>query len=124
MNQGTLAARPDTITCEDLPSAPEPVIVDWSVVRDDRILGRVYSRPLTQDGSTITTSPVVHVRVVGPEQRPVAVTASGSAYCLGDPATRYGEQRARQFVWRKYQATPVIEVSDGDDATALLRVVD
>jgi hypothetical protein len=124
MNEGQQAAGPGTRPTESSPGLAMPILVEWSVVRDDRIFGRVFHRARTEDGAMLTTSPVVQVRMVGPEQVPVAFTASGSAYLLGEPAKPYGEARARQFVLRKggTDASASTDAGKRELQTAVLRL--
>lgn len=80
----------------------EQIIVRWSVVGRDRLLGTIFG-PLGQGGAprTVMTSPVVQVRLVGSSGRPVAFTESGSAYRLGEPSELFGQARAEKFVTAK-----------------------
>ena len=80
----------------------EQTIVQWSVVGHDRLIGTIFGR-LGKGGAprTVMTSPVVKVRLVGAEGRPVAITQSGSVYRLGEPAEVFGQARAEKFVTAK-----------------------
>jgi len=44
------------------------------------------------------------VRLVGEPQVPIAITASGSSYRLGEPAASFGAERAQQFLDAKMRA--------------------
>jgi hypothetical protein len=53
-----------------------------------------------KDDRTIITSSVVRVRFEGDPPLPIAVTASGSEYWLGEPSEKVGPS-AEQFMARK-----------------------
>jgi len=98
------------------PAAPEirhPLINGWSVVGHDRLVGAAYNRPGESDGKTIITSPVVQVRFMGALKSPVAFTASGSAYWLGEPAPSFGLDQAENFLWFKSRQRP--SPADGNE---------
>ncbi len=78
----------------------EQAIRYWSVAGRDRLIGDIYNRPGTTDGTKMMTSPVVEVRFMGEPALPIAVTRSGSQYWLGDPAQSFGAAAAEQFVHR------------------------
>ncbi|NML48424.1 hypothetical protein HHL11_32055 [Ramlibacter sp. G-1-2-2] len=83
-----------------------PFINGWSVVGHDRIVGAAHNRPGEPDGKTIITSPVVQIRFMGARKSPVAFTASGSAYWLGEPAASFGPDQAESFLWFKSRQRP------------------
>lgn len=98
----------------------------WSVVGNDRLMGRIHHRPGTPNGKTIMTSPVVQVRFMGVDGTPVAFTQSGNAYWLGRPADNYGVERAQTFVWHKSrvgEAPPPEPLQPGSETT-LIRLMD
>ena len=104
----------------------EPAIGQWSVAGHDRLVGKVYGRPGSTEGTTIITSPVLQVRFVGDRGLPVAFTASGSLYRLGTPAAAFGASRAQQFLLAKSQR---VAHGDGDPRdpklrTALMKLAD
>lgn len=102
-----------------------PGVEKWSVVGHDRIVGTVYNRPGTSDGKTVVTSPVLQVRLMGPKRAPMAFTASGSAYWLGEPATSFGLDKAEQFVWRmSREERPVVDTVPALLQTQVIRVAD
>lgn len=112
---------PLSVLTPDRIETGQPRIERWAVVGHDRIAGTVFGRPGASDGRTIITSPVVQVRLLGDVPAPVAVTASGSAYRLGEPAAHFGMDRAEHFVWfksRNVEAQP--RPPHPDERTALL----
>lgn len=88
------------------PSSSGTRINGWSVVGHDRLVGAAFNRPGESDGKTIITSPVVQVRFMGSRKSPVAFTASGSAYWLGEPAASFGQDQAESFLWFKSRQHP------------------
>lgn len=78
----------------------EQAIRFWSVAGRDRLVGDIYNRAGTADGTKMMTSPVVEVRFLGEPALPVAVTRSGTQYWLGDPAESFGSDAAEEFVHR------------------------
>lgn len=90
------------------PRQEQQVIRFWSVTESNRLVGHIYNRGGEKDGELMITSPVVEVTFQGEQRFPVAITASGTAYCLGEPAEGYGQDRAEAFV---------MEMSRGDAST-------
>jgi serine/threonine protein kinase len=60
-----------------------PVLDDWKVLTNGRVVGKVKFHPSIPDGETITTSPVTKPELAGP--RKIVTTFSGSKYMLGTP---------------------------------------
>jgi hypothetical protein len=98
----------------------------WTVVGNDRLMGRIHHRPGTPNGRTIMTSPVVEVRFMGVDGTLVAFTQSGNAYWLGLPADNFGAQRAQTFVWHKAQVgeAPARQPVPAGSETTVLRLLD
>lgn len=98
----------------------------WSIVGNDRLIGRIFHRPGTADGQVIMTSPVVQVRMVGVDGTPVAFTESGNAYWLGPPAKAFGIHRAQDFVWHKSRVVEAAarEPQAPGNETTLIRMMD
>lgn len=78
----------------------EQAIRFWSVAGRDRLVGDIYNRPGTADGTKMMTSPVIEVRFMGEPPLPIAITRSGTQYWLGDPAQSFGAAAAEEFVHR------------------------
>jgi len=95
----------------------------WSVVGNDRIMGSVSERSRPGDGKTIMTSPVVQVRLLGELRTPLAITQSGSAYWLADPAENFGLERATRFVAQKARAATPPEQPDPSLRTTVMKLV-
>jgi hypothetical protein len=96
----------------------EQEIRNWSVAGDDRIVGTLHSRPEHPQGQTVITGPVVRVRFVGEAGSPLALTGSGNAYLLGQPAARFGMHRAQAFVARLSSSTRPADAARLDAAKA------
>lgn len=60
-----------------------PVLEDWKILGNGRVVGRVKNHPSIPDGEVITTSPLAKPSSAGP--RRTVATASGSKYQLGNP---------------------------------------
>jgi serine/threonine protein kinase len=60
-----------------------PVLDDWKVLTNGRVVGTVKFHPSIPDGEVITTSPVMKPELAGP--RKIVTTFSGSKYMLGAP---------------------------------------
>jgi hypothetical protein len=78
------------------------ILLDWSVTGRDRLMGAVYHRPGHGEGRRVLTSPVVELTAVGAPPTFVAITQSGSRYCLGLPARRFGQAGMDAFIARRF----------------------
>ena len=88
-------------------AGPAPRIDNWGVIRGNRVTGHVANVPGQADGTKIVTSRVVEVRLMGhgwADHYPIAVTANGSAYQLGEPAASFGRRKADAFIYARWQA--------------------
>lgn len=116
-------SQPRSATAAAAESDRELIIVRWTVVGHDRLLGTIFG-PLGQGGAprTVMTSPVVQVRLVGSSGRPVAFTQSGSAYRLGEPSEMFGQGRAEKFVTAKARppGEPMVQQTDMSSASIAL----
>jgi hypothetical protein len=99
------------------------VLQEWSTPDGSHLAGQVYGHPSYPDGTAVTTSPIVLVRLTGAERKPVAYTRSGSIYCLGEPSESFGQAKAEAFVIEKLGEEGV-QPSDGDSMmrTTVLRI--
>ena len=61
-----------------------PVLENWKVLGNGRVVGRVKNHPSIPDGQVITTSPLSKPDIAGPQK--IVATDSGSKYQLGTPA--------------------------------------
>jgi hypothetical protein len=76
-----------------------PMIQEWST-DGEHISGRVFSHGRYPDGTAMVTSPIVALRLVGEQARPLVTTRSDSVYWLGDPSRTFGLEQAQAFVLR------------------------
>lgn len=60
-----------------------PVLDNWKLLGNGRVVGRVKNHPSIPDGEVITTSPLAKPEAAGP--RKTVATNSGSKYQLGTP---------------------------------------
>lgn len=63
-----------------------PILDQWKVLTNGRVVGNVKNHPTIPDGDIITTSPILRPDLVG--RRKVVSTISGSKYLLGEPGVR------------------------------------
>jgi hypothetical protein len=63
--------------------AAVPVLEDWKLLSNGRIVGKVKNHPSIPDGEVITTSPLAKPNTAAP--RRTVSTSSGSKYQLGNP---------------------------------------
>jgi serine/threonine protein kinase len=63
-----------------------PILDQWKVLTNGRVVGTVKNHPTIPDGDIITTSPILRPEMA--ERRKVVSTASGSKYLLGVPGVR------------------------------------
>lgn len=64
-------------------SMKTPLLEDWKVLGNGRVVGRVQNHPSIPDGEEITTSPLSTPTAAG--ARKTVLTSSGSKYMLGSP---------------------------------------
>jgi serine/threonine protein kinase len=64
-----------------------PLLDDWKVLTNGRVVGTVKNHPSIPDGDIITTSPIT--RPDQAAQRKVVITISGSKYRLGNPGIKF-----------------------------------
>lgn len=88
-------------------------ITNWRVVEHDRVAGTLVDTDGGIDGRTIVTSKVVCIKIAGRPPCPVAFTATGSRYLLGQPDRRAYEA-PEQFVTRKMEERAVDTNDDGE----------
>ncbi|MFI4927927.1 MAG: hypothetical protein ACHP7E_09610 [Burkholderiales bacterium] len=121
--QAVAERQPPSAKAEAVGREREQIIMRWSVVGHDRLLGTIFG-PLGQGGAprTVMTSPVVQVRLMGSSGRPVAFTESGSAYRLGEPSELFGQARAEKFVTAKARppGEPVLHHPDMTSSSVAL----
>jgi hypothetical protein len=82
----------------------ELAIRSWHVVGHNRVVGDLYNHPEKVNGTRIVTSAVVEVQFKGTPSIPMAVTRSGTAYWLGEPARGFNVKAAEEFVHRMSRA--------------------
>lgn len=63
-----------------------PILDQWKVLTNGRVVGEVKNHPSIPDGDIITTSPIVRPDLAA--RRKVVATISGSKYLLGEPGVR------------------------------------
>lgn len=63
-----------------------PILDQWKVLTNSRVVGTVKNHPSIPDGDIITTSPILRPDLAG--RRKVVATISGSKYLLGEPGVR------------------------------------
>jgi serine/threonine protein kinase len=63
-----------------------PILDQWKVLTNGRVVGTVKNHPTIPDGDIITTSPILRPDLA--ERRKIVSTASGSKYLLGVPGVR------------------------------------
>lgn len=66
-----------------------PVVDNWKLLGNNRIVGRVKNHPSIPDGQVITTSPLANP--LGAGARKTVATISGSKYQLGNPEMQDGQ---------------------------------
>lgn len=79
--------RPTSIASTVLMAKP-PLIEDWKLLTNGRVVGKVKNHPTIPDGEVITTSPLAKPDIAGKGK--TVTTGSGSKYSLGLPAVRAG----------------------------------
>jgi serine/threonine protein kinase len=63
-----------------------PILDQWKVLTNGRVVGTVKNHPSIPDGDIITTSPIMRPDLAA--RRKVVATISGSKYLLGEPGVR------------------------------------
>ena len=82
----TVSKPTRTSQSTSLSVARVPILDDWKVLTNGRVVGTVKNHPDIPDGDIITTSPINNPDLAS--RRKVVSTVSGSKYMLGKPGTR------------------------------------
>ncbi|KAL7580830.1 hypothetical protein ACA910_001105 [Epithemia clementina (nom. ined.)] len=69
-----------------LAAANSPVIENWKILTNGRIVGEIVGHPSIPDNESITTSPLLNPRLARKDK--MVATTSGSKYRLGAPAMK------------------------------------
>ena len=76
--------RPSSVKSSLLMAANAPVIENWKILTNGRIMGEIMGHPSIPDKESITTSPLLNPRLA--KKSKTVATISGSKYTLGNPA--------------------------------------
>jgi len=93
-----------------------PIIDEWKVLTNSRVVGIVKNHPSIPDGDVITTSPILRPEAAA--RRKIVSTISGSKYMLGAPGARKKDNKTISIQELQRQSRAAFDLSKdvvGDD---------
>jgi Protein kinase domain len=116
--RGRTSGRTSSTSTTSLTMSRVPILNEWKVLQNGRVVGTVKNHPSIPDGDIITTSPIQNPATAA--RRKVVQTISGSKYMLGTPGVRKDSSNKTISIQELQQrAKNVFDLSKdvvGDDA--------